>query len=109
MLGSAKKVGANHAASGSSLPAPSAVLSPRYNCSNFPRKVPPSARVPACGMRCTPGLDCQLDALNDAGCERALVDRGSGGASIRPNLAACPEYLRQGDVLVVLDLDRLGR
>ena len=36
-------------------------------------------------------------------------DRASGAASNRPNLAACLDYLRQGDVLVVLDLDRLGR
>ena len=54
-------------------------------------------------------LDRQLDALNDAGCERVFEDRASGAASNRPNLAACLDYLRQGDVLVVLDLDRLGR
>ena len=36
-------------------------------------------------------------------------DRASGAASDRPNLAACLDYLRQGDVFVVLDLDRLGR
>lgn len=53
-------------------------------------------------------LDRQLDALNDAGCERVFEDRASGTAD-RPNLAACLDYLRQGDVLVVLDLDRLGR
>lgn len=33
-------------------------------------------------------------------------DRAPGAASNRPNLAACLDYLRQGDVLVVLDLDR---
>ena len=54
-------------------------------------------------------LGRQLDALNDAGCERVFEDRASGAASDRPNLAACLDYLRQGDVLVVLDLDRLGR
>ena len=54
-------------------------------------------------------LDRQLDALNDAGCERVFEDRASGAAPNRPNLAACLDYLRQGDVLVVLDLDRLGR
>ena len=54
-------------------------------------------------------LDRQLDALNDAGCERVFEDRASGAASDRPKLAACLDYLRQGDVLVVLDLDRLGR
>jgi DNA invertase Pin-like site-specific DNA recombinase len=54
-------------------------------------------------------LDRQLDALNDAGCERVFEDRASGAASQRPELAACLDYLRKGDVLVVLDLDRLGR
>ena len=54
-------------------------------------------------------LDRQLDALNAAGCERVFEDRASGAAADRPNLAACLDYLRRGDVLVVLDLDRLGR
>ena len=58
-------------------------------------------------------LDRQLDALRKAGCERVFEDRASGakGASNseRPGLAACLDYLRKGDVLIVLDLDRLGR
>ena len=54
-------------------------------------------------------LDRQLDALNEAGCERVFGDRASGAASDRPKLAACLDHLRQRDVLVVLDLDRLGR
>ena len=54
-------------------------------------------------------LDRQLDALNAAGCERVFEDRAAGAAADRPNLAACLDYLRRGDVLVVLDLDRLGR
>ena len=54
-------------------------------------------------------LDRQLDALNEAGCERVFEDRASGAASDRPRLAACLDHLRQSDVLVVLDLDRLGR
>ena len=54
-------------------------------------------------------LDRQLDALNAAGCERVFEDHASGAASERPDLTACLDYLRQGDVLVVLDLDRLGR
>ena len=51
----------------------------------------------------------QLDALNAAGCERVFEDHASGTTSDRPNLAACLDYLRAGDVLLVLDLDRLGR
>ena len=58
-------------------------------------------------------LDRQLDALREAGCERVFEDRASGakgaGNSERPGLAACLDYLRKGDVLIVLDLDRLGR
>ena len=54
-------------------------------------------------------LDRQLDALHAAGCERVFEDHASGAASDRPNLTACLDYLRAGDVLVVLDLDRLGR
>ena len=54
-------------------------------------------------------LDRQLDALRAAGCERIFDDRGSGASAERPGLKACLDYLREGDVLVVLDLDRLGR
>ena len=54
-------------------------------------------------------LDRQLDALNAAGCERVFEDHASGATSDRPNLVACLDYLRASDVLVVLDLDRLGR
>lgn len=54
-------------------------------------------------------LDRQMDALGAAGCERIFEDRASGARAERPGLAACLDYLRAGDVLVVLDLDRLGR
>ena len=54
-------------------------------------------------------LDRQLDALSAAGCERVFEDRASSAAAQRPHLNACLDYLRRGDVLVVLDLDRLGR
>lgn len=54
-------------------------------------------------------LDRQFDALDAAGCERIFEDRASGAQAERPGLAACLDFLRTGDVLVVLDLDRLGR
>ena len=54
-------------------------------------------------------LDRQLDALNQAGCERIFEERASGAKAERPGLTACLDFLRKGDVLVVLDLDRLGR
>ena len=54
-------------------------------------------------------LDRQLDALHAAGCDGIFEDTASGAAAERPGLAACLDHLRRHDVLVVLDLDRLGR
>jgi len=54
-------------------------------------------------------LDRQIDALTMAGCEKIFDDHMSGVQVDRPGLAACLGYLRAGDVLTVLDLDRLGR
>ena len=54
-------------------------------------------------------LDRQIDALTSAGCEKIFDDRLSGVQADRPGLKACLGYLRAGDVLTVLDLDRLGR
>ena len=51
----------------------------------------------------------QLDTLKEAGCKRIFEDHASGAAAGPPNLGACLDFLREGDVLVVLDLDRLGR
>lgn len=56
----------------------------------------------------TPAL--QLDALNNAGCERVYTDQGlSGLATNRPALVECLASLAPGDVLTVWKLDRLGR
>src|SRR5436853_4043311 len=54
-------------------------------------------------------LALQLDALQQAGCERVYKDVGSGTIRRRPELDACLDYLRAGDTLVVWRLDRLGR
>lgn len=51
----------------------------------------------------------QTDALSRAGCERVFDDVVSGGKAERPGLTAALAYLRNGDVLVVWRLDRLGR
>lgn len=53
--------------------------------------------------------DLQVDALKSAGCERWYVDHASGAKASRPELDRMVEVLREGDVLVVWKLDRLGR
>ena len=54
-------------------------------------------------------LDLQKDALKSAGCEKIFVDELSGAAAARPGLQQAMDMLREGDVLVVWRLDRLGR
>src|SRR4051812_10535897 len=54
-------------------------------------------------------LDLQRDALTAAKCDRIFTDTMSGNRSDRPGLAQALDYLREGDVLVVWRLDRLGR
>jgi DNA invertase Pin-like site-specific DNA recombinase len=54
-------------------------------------------------------LDRQQHALADAGCLRVFADKLSGKNADRPELAACLDYLRPGDTLVVPSLDRLSR
>lgn len=54
-------------------------------------------------------LDSQIDALEQAGCERIYCDKISGTVAERPELARLKDALRAGDTLVVWRLDRLGR
>ena len=54
-------------------------------------------------------LDLQLDALRQAGCERVFTDKTSAVKPHRPGLSEVRSHLREGDVLVVWKLDRLGR
>jgi len=61
------------------------------------------ARVSSTGQT----LDVQLDRLKH--CEKVFQEKKSGTSSKRPRLAACLEYVREGDVLVVTKLDRLAR
>jgi DNA invertase Pin-like site-specific DNA recombinase len=54
-------------------------------------------------------LDAQRDALAAAGCDQVFVDRASGVLAHRPELDKALLVLRDGDLLVVTKLDRLGR
>lgn len=58
-------------------------------------------------------LDQQVDALTAAGVESARVysDKLSGTSTReqRPGLAALLDYAREGDAIVVVGIDRLGR
>ena len=54
-------------------------------------------------------LDLQRDALARAGCEKIYVDETSGTVAKREGLEKAKDVLREGDVLVVWRLDRLGR
>jgi len=56
-------------------------------------------------------LDRQVEALVAAGVARdkIFLDKKSGATTDRPGLRAVLEYAREGDVIVVHTLDRLGR
>lgn len=51
----------------------------------------------------------QTDTLRKAGCARVFEDIASGAKADRPGLDDALSYLRDGDVLAVWRLDRLGR
>jgi len=53
--------------------------------------------------------ELQTDALQQAGCVRVFTDHASGKTAARPQLKAMLDYVREGDVIVVWKLDRLGR
>ncbi|MBU3114885.1 recombinase family protein [Clostridium lacusfryxellense] len=54
-------------------------------------------------------LELQTDALEKAGCEKIFTDIASGAKTERNGLEEALTYLREGDILVVWKLDRLGR
>jgi len=56
-------------------------------------------------------LDRQVEALHEVGIpdERIYLDKKSGATTDRPGLRAALAYARDGDIIVVHTLDRLGR
>jgi DNA invertase Pin-like site-specific DNA recombinase len=54
-------------------------------------------------------LHMQEDALRSAGCEEIFTDIASGSKAQRPGLEKALDYAREGDMIVVWKLDRLGR
>lgn len=54
-------------------------------------------------------LALQEDALRTAGCEEVFTEIASGSTTARPVLDDLLSRLREGDVLVIWKLDRLGR
>src|SRR5699024_12378541 len=54
-------------------------------------------------------LDGQIDTLKEYGCERIFSEKVSGRKTKRTELDNCLDYLREGDILVIYKLDRLGR
>ncbi|HPM02585.1 MAG TPA: recombinase family protein [Candidatus Cloacimonadota bacterium] len=54
-------------------------------------------------------LDLQIDDLKKNGCEKIYEEKVSGSKADRPILQDMLKNLRNGDVLVVWKLDRLGR
>jgi DNA invertase Pin-like site-specific DNA recombinase len=53
--------------------------------------------------------DGQIDSLTTAGCDRVFTESMSGTRSDRPQLAEALAFMRSGDVLTVVRLDRLAR
>lgn len=54
-------------------------------------------------------LQSQIDALTAAGCDEVVPEKASGVSTTRPELDKVLASIGQGDVLVVVRLDRLGR
>jgi len=56
------------------------------------------------------GLDAQIEALKDAGCDPEFIYREKvSSVANRPKLDEVLKHLRKGDTLVVTKLDRLAR
>lgn len=54
-------------------------------------------------------LNLQIDALKKAGCQKIYSEQISGAKSDRSQLQEMISHLREGDIVIVWKLDRLGR
>lgn len=54
-------------------------------------------------------LERQLKALSEAGCYKLYTEKISGKDTNRPALKDMLNFIREGDIVVVTELDRLGR
>jgi DNA invertase Pin-like site-specific DNA recombinase len=63
------------------------------------------ARVSTQGQQ----VDLQVDALQKAGCELIFQETVSGAKADRPELVKLRAMLRNGDIVCIYKLDRLGR
>lgn len=54
-------------------------------------------------------LSLQIDALTKEGCQKVYQEKITGTSKNRPQLEALLSQLREGDVVVIWKLDRLGR
>ncbi|NRD25668.1 recombinase family protein [Frigoribacterium sp. VKM Ac-2836] len=56
-----------------------------------------------------PSSDRQVDRLRATGCDEVFVDHATGTRQPRPEFAKAIGSLREGDVFVVVNVDRIGR
>ena len=63
------------------------------------------ARVSSVGQ----SVDIQLEKLKSYGVDKIFSEKLSGTTAARPELKACLDYVRDGDILVITKLDRLAR
>ena len=54
-------------------------------------------------------LNLQIDALKKEGCKIIFEEKVSGAKTERPALQKMIDQLREGDVIIIWKLDRLGR
>jgi len=54
-------------------------------------------------------LNLQMDDLKKAGCEKIFQEKITGSTKERPQLQKMIEQVREGDVIFIWKLDRLGR